>query len=517
MVAISPFCLAALCLRARQRVGTGEDDTGSGSGSGSARTDSDPMATASQMPSTTARWSRTPISAITTTTARGDACDPLPSPARHRRPTRRRWRRRRVRSPPDDRRRSHRVLRRFLRTGQLDQRGRPAHLAGQRRRAAPNQLDKPYQLVRDDNPNLGTVFVDARVRVNALSAGIAMRRSTGIVLGYDDPEPLLLLRARQPGPAPTSTPASSTRTCFGTPQYDYAPGEFAIADAGDWLTMQARTRVDGATTSIECHDPSRRESAARRPSPTDAAPAATSVCARTASMRASITCSSSRFLRPLRSVRAARRMLLVRACSRTRNPDPKRSALRCRTLAALPQPSIVDVDPEEPSQLSTSWSVQRLRCRSRGRGAARGGGGGRHGSAALESPADDQEEADLDEAARDLDIESDPSIGRRMPIRPTPTTPAISTACITPPAEDRDLDLTPDRESYRRLGPGENWLETLDKKAAESGARCRGTTSTSSTTATSTAAITRPRAAIARSPTKARAATAGSSAGCVRV
>jgi hypothetical protein len=40
----------------------------------------------------------------------------------------------------------------------------------------------------------------------------------------------------------------------------------------------------------------------------------------------------------------------------------------------------------------------------------------------------------------------------------------------TPHASDRDLDKTPDREEFVDSEQGENWLETLEKKAAEYGA-----------------------------------------------
>src|SRR5438477_597772 len=67
-------------------------------------------------------------------------------------------------------------------------------------------------------------------------------------------------------------------------------------------------------------------------------------------MRASITCLSSR---QTRSARSARRMLpigIMQANKDSRNDD-KRIQRAMQEANALPQTSIVDIDPEVPSQL----------------------------------------------------------------------------------------------------------------------------------------------------------------------
>jgi hypothetical protein len=114
-------------------------------------------------------------------------------------------------------------------------------------------LDAAYQLVRDDNPDLSSVFVDARVRINAVSSNNSMRRSSGVVLSYRDPNHYIFcgLAATQQGAEVNAGQVSTD--FFGTAHFDYVPGAFPAQMSGDWLTMQARTaKTEWGGTRIEC-------------------------------------------------------------------------------------------------------------------------------------------------------------------------------------------------------------------------------------------------------------------------
>ena len=126
-----------------------------------------------------------------------------------------------------------------------------------------------------------------------------------------------------------------------------------------------------------------------------------------------------------------------------------------REASRLPQPSIVDVDPEDPSQLIDEvGEFEELDV-----------------EAEPSAEADAELDAAIAESAEENAVELD---------TPTQTTTEAREAAAedtgelygvhTPPAEDRDLDKTPDAESFRDAEAGENWLETLEKKATEYGA-----------------------------------------------
>lgn len=134
---------------------------------------------------------------------------------------------------------------------------------------------------------------------------------------------------------------------------------------------------------------------------------------------------------------------------------PRDDAQRAmREASELPQPSIIDVDPEDPSQLLDD--------------------AGQYQVVDLEVEAQPQAEADaeIDAAVETADMSEVDT--------PEDTTfdayaeEADDTGELygvhTPPAGDRDLDKTPDQESFVDSEQGENWLETLGKKAAEGGA-----------------------------------------------
>lgn len=114
--------------------------------------------------------------------------------------------------------------------------------------------DTAYQLVRDDTPNLAAVFVDARMRVNAIANNNAMRRSSGVVLSYRDTNHYVFcgLAAAQPFGTSEVNAGQVSTDFFGTAQYDYAPGAFPAQMSGDWITLQARTTKSNNGTRIQC-------------------------------------------------------------------------------------------------------------------------------------------------------------------------------------------------------------------------------------------------------------------------
>jgi hypothetical protein len=110
------------------------------------------------------------------------------------------------------------------------------------------------QLVRDDNPDLGTVFVDARLQVNSMATGPTATRSVGLVVGFGDPKHYFYcgLSQNQFG---SEVQAGAISTDFwGSAQYQYAPGAFASPISGGWLTLQTTTSPAswGDGTHIDC-------------------------------------------------------------------------------------------------------------------------------------------------------------------------------------------------------------------------------------------------------------------------
>lgn len=139
-----------------------------------------------------------------------------------------------------------------------------------------------------------------------------------------------------------------------------------------------------------------------------------------------------------------------------------------RDASQLPQPSIVDVDPEDPSQLldeAGQYSVSEL---------------------GVEAQPHAEADADLEQAtatsAGDEAEAQDSEYGEDVVELDTPsetTSDAYAEAADdtgeaygvhTPPAEDKDLGIDDEREYFADSELGENWLETLEKKATEGGA-----------------------------------------------
>jgi hypothetical protein len=114
-----------------------------------------------------------------------------------------------------------------------------------------SQTGGPAQLVRGASA-LGEVFVDARLRANALSPNAQMRRSTGIVLGFADPNHYFFCGLSAQGPYVEVQSGAVSTDWLGNAQYNYAPGQFASGMTSDWLTLQATTRQRDDSTQIDC-------------------------------------------------------------------------------------------------------------------------------------------------------------------------------------------------------------------------------------------------------------------------
>jgi hypothetical protein len=133
-----------------------------------------------------------------------------------------------------------------------------------------------------------------------------------------------------------------------------------------------------------------------------------------------------------------------------------------REANELPQPSIVDVDPEDPAQLlddADQYSVIDVDLDAQPQAEADA-----ELDAALAAAAG--EEGDLDSDALELDTPSQTTSDAHAKVaRDTGDLYGVH----LPRAGDRDLDTNPDAESFRDADLGEHAFETLEKKMAESG------------------------------------------------
>lgn len=143
----------------------------------------------------------------------------------------------------------------------------------------------------------------------------------------------------------------------------------------------------------------------------------------------------------------------------------KQNALNImRDASRLPQPSLVDVDPEDPSQRlddAGQFSVVE--------------------DLEVEAQPEAEAGADMDLAAIEAEGDSTEQEDNEPPIETPSETTADAYAANAddtgnlygvhqPPATDRDPELTSDTEQFVDADLGENWLETLGKRAAEYGA-----------------------------------------------
>jgi hypothetical protein len=139
---------------------------------------------------------------------------------------------------------------------------------------------------------------------------------------------------------------------------------------------------------------------------------------------------------------------IMQANKDSRNGDPVRRAMM--EASELPQPSLVDIDPEVPSQLLDD--------------------AGQYTALPVDVDAQPDAEADADlEAAAVVANAEEPDETDMDAYTESADDTGDLYGVHTPRAADRDLDVTNDQESFVDSDMGENWLETLGKKAAEGG------------------------------------------------
>ena len=132
----------------------------------------------------------------------------------------------------------------------------------------------------------------------------------------------------------------------------------------------------------------------------------------------------------------------------SRNGDPVRRAMM--EASELPQPSLVDIDPEVPSQLLDD--------------------AGQYTALPVDVDALPVDEAEADVQAATVASVEEPNETDMDAYAEQADDTGELYGVHTPRAADRDLDKTDDQESFADSEMGENWLETLGKKAAEYGA-----------------------------------------------
>ncbi|HUS31502.1 MAG TPA: hypothetical protein VMZ53_23515 [Kofleriaceae bacterium] len=147
------------------------------------------------------------------------------------------------------------------------------------------------------------------------------------------------------------------------------------------------------------------------------------------------------------------------------NARNQREREAMREANRMPQPTIADIDPEDPTQRiddAGHYSITDLD---------------------VEAQPSAEAAADIDTAVADARGEADGEDNdeEAMIGEPDETTADAYAAGVkkdsgelygihTPHAADNDLDKTDDQESFKDSEQGEHWLETLGKKAAEYGA-----------------------------------------------
>ncbi|HEY5924695.1 MAG TPA: hypothetical protein VIV11_23610 [Kofleriaceae bacterium] len=140
-----------------------------------------------------------------------------------------------------------------------------------------------------------------------------------------------------------------------------------------------------------------------------------------------------------------------------------------REASELPQPSIVDLDPEDPAQLLDDvgqYGIVDLEVEAQPSVEARD----ELDAAGMIASADEEEEeqaSEVDDDARELDT---PEATTADAYAEAADDTGDLYGVHTQKATDRGLDKTQEQDEYIDAEAGENWLETLGKKAAEYGA-----------------------------------------------
>jgi len=118
--------------------------------------------------------------------------------------------------------------------------------------ASQPSTDDAFQLIRDDDPNLGHVLVEARFRVEQITGSASNRRSSGIVLGYRDPDTYWFCGLAAAGQQSEVDAGKVSWGLFGN-SFDFNLGAFPAAMPGDWAVLRARTsEATGGDTTLDC-------------------------------------------------------------------------------------------------------------------------------------------------------------------------------------------------------------------------------------------------------------------------
>ena len=109
-----------------------------------------------------------------------------------------------------------------------------------------------YQLIRDDNPDLGHVTVEARFAVDQITGDTSSRRSAGIVTGYRDNDTYWFCGLAASGTQSEVDAGKVSWGLFGD-SFDFNLGGFASAMPGGFAVLRARTsQATTGGTTIEC-------------------------------------------------------------------------------------------------------------------------------------------------------------------------------------------------------------------------------------------------------------------------
>jgi len=107
-------------------------------------------------------------------------------------------------------------------------------------------------VVRPASPAPNNVFVEARVRVNAMSQSPAARHAVGIASGFQGTDNYFFCGLSQTDVG-SEVEAGHIAPDGGNGYYTFNTGDFADSMTGNWLTVQARTaQAAGGDTHLDC-------------------------------------------------------------------------------------------------------------------------------------------------------------------------------------------------------------------------------------------------------------------------
>jgi hypothetical protein len=112
--------------------------------------------------------------------------------------------------------------------------------------------DGSFQIMRPETPAPNNVFVEARVRVNAMTQVVGARQAVGLVAGYQDTDNYFFcgLASTYYG---SEVEAGRVDPIVPGGSFSYNPSDFGDQMTGDWIVLQARTtQAAGNYTHLDC-------------------------------------------------------------------------------------------------------------------------------------------------------------------------------------------------------------------------------------------------------------------------